>query len=99
MTKQTYLDLIKWRRETFGKRLLSETVSKLKEEVRELDEAIRLQDSEVEMEFADCFILLYVLAGDYGMKFQDIEESIKAKLAINKEREWHIVDGVIKHKQ
>ncbi len=51
------------------------------------------------MEFADCFIMMYALAADYGMKFQDIEEAIKAKLAINKEREWHIVDGVIKHKQ
>jgi len=52
-------------------------------------------------EYADCFMLVFGSAMDYGMTEHDIFEAIREKLEINRKREWGEPDenGVYKHKE
>lgn len=54
---------------------------------------------ETEMEFADCFILLFGADHSYGMSYEDIKECINAKMHVNKMRSWGQPDknGVVNH--
>ncbi len=74
----------------------------LKEECSELIEALTAENPEaynIEMEFADCFILLLRAASLYGMTFRDLLNLAIYKMAINKKREWGNPDekGIVRH--
>ncbi len=95
----------KWQIETFPKADQLSKVYHLKEEVDELIQSIespgfKLSDVErVEMEYADCFMLLFGSAMIAGYTIDDIATMVKDKLDINRNRKWGEPDknGVVKH--
>jgi NTP pyrophosphatase (non-canonical NTP hydrolase) len=57
------------------------------------------QTDKVEMEFADCFMLLLDSARHFGLTAEQLIELTKEKLSINKARKWGKPDanGVVEH--
>lgn len=96
-------DTHEWAENTFGKgRSPVPTLHHLSIEVDELIEALTAENPEaynIEMEFADCFILILNAASLYGMTFQDLMNAAIYKMAINKKRVWGKPDGngVVEH--
>jgi len=91
--KQLLDEMHKWQMETFPS---SNSISKLhhlsKEVVESIDALKNLGTvysmEEVEMEYADCFILLFGSAMMLGMDMDKIERIIRKKFEINKKRKW-----------
>ena len=98
-------DFYEWQLETFPQADQLSKIYHLKQEVKELIEAIEAPGikpsdiDKVEMEYADCFMLLFGSAMIAGYTLDDIATMIQDKLAINRNREWGKPDknGVVKH--
>jgi len=60
---------------------------------------ISRQKQAVEMEFADCFMLLLNAAHHHGITASDFMRFTRHKLAINRKRKWGMPDkdGVVEH--
>jgi NTP pyrophosphatase (non-canonical NTP hydrolase) len=90
-----YNELVAWQNTTFPK---SDAISKLyhlKEEVVELIEELEESTSDtdkISKEFADCFLLLIGSANKCGFDSDGILQLMKAKLTINKMRNWQEPD-------
>lgn len=78
--------VVMWQNETFPHSTAESKIHHLREEVEELLEAIEIQDANVRLEFADCFMLLFGAAYKQGMVMEDIESAIWEKYHINKKR-------------
>lgn len=102
-------DVNAWADQTFGSsRKVVSVLHHLKQEVPELIEALEkhgevmgvpLGTPAVEMEFADCFILLCNAAKKYGLSAALLKQVSELKMQINKERKWGKPDenGVVNH--
>lgn len=92
-----------WSGKTFGEgpsRIIP-NLKHLKKEIPELIKTIEDHGNpdETEMEFADCFILLFQAAARYGLTAKDIKLICEKKMEINKKRNWGKPDkdGVVEH--
>lgn len=100
MTKEQFEDIAKWQRAIFGEATALSKLSHLNEELHELwDELILGNKERALTEFADCFILLFGAADQYGMTYENICKAIDEKTVINKNRKWGIPkeNGVVNH--
>lgn len=99
MSEDQFLEITKWQKETFGKATPLSKLAHLQEEVIETIEAIKTKDNKTNLEFADCFLLLFGAANAYGMSYDDICDAIEEKMKINKARKWGKPNenGVVNH--
>jgi hypothetical protein len=99
MTKEQFETITIWQAETFPDATASSKVQHLKEEVEELSIDVAIDGTEKELEFADCFLLLFGAAAKSGMSYESICQAIDRKMEINKKRQWGKpdVNGVVKH--
>ena len=99
MTGKQFEDIIKWQNETFGRASTMSKMHHLLQEIIELVEAIRSNDPNKRLEFADCFLLLFGAAASDGMSYYEICQAINEKMEINKKRKWGEPDknGVVNH--
>lgn len=74
-------EIFEWANETFPGREFKTTAAKLV--LEEIPEWIK--SPEDPMEFADLVILIFDLASMQGI---DVEEAVRAKMHINRKREW-----------
>jgi hypothetical protein len=108
MTKEMFESITKWQREVFTKANCKSAANHLHEEVKEL--LSELNDGEIgyfsdeqkmkiQMEYADCFLLLFGSASLFGLSYNDICMLITSKMEINKQRKWGEVNekGYVKH--
>lgn len=100
MTEQLFNEIVQWQTETFPKSNAISKVHHLVEEVQELLESLtdkKFTYREMEMEFADCFLLLIGAAASAGLDYEEVVEIIQDKLAINRTRKWGTPDenGVV----
>lgn len=91
--------VVSWQGMTFPHSTALSKIIHLSDEVKELAEALLSNDPNTHLEYADCFILLFGSAASNNMCFNDIVQSIKEKMEINKKRKWLTPDenGVVKH--
>jgi NTP pyrophosphatase (non-canonical NTP hydrolase) len=87
MASETSQSISIWGDETFGKVAdLSALVARAREELDELDLAIKADDeAEIGREAADVVILLHRLVALAGM---DLAAEVDAKMAVNRARKW-----------
>lgn len=79
-----------WASNTFPEQTSLSKVLHLQDEAKELEMAIKANDSEnIKEEFADIFILLVNAAHIEGLNFNSIIEAAREKLDINKNRSWN----------
>ena len=102
MTKQQFIAITQWQRETFKSSSSLSKIAHLADELQELVLELKAPIRDVEKvraEFADCFILLFGAADAAGMIYGQILEAIDKKHAINKNRRWGTPDasGVVNH--
>lgn len=99
MTEKQFNEISAWQKQTFGEATPSSKLFHLLEEIRELHEAIIINDNDTRLEFADCFFLIFGAAAAFGMTYQDICDAIQEKFEINKSRKWGKPDknGVVNH--
>lgn len=101
-------DVHEWADNTFGKeRTALAPLYHLKKEVDEAILAIQNEDHLIDFqkirntkkELADCFILILNATSKYGLTFNDLFETAKDKMKINKSRKWGEPDnnGVVEH--
>ena len=86
-----------WQMETFKSSDEESKFNHLAEEMVELKEAIISgTNEELEMEIADCFLLLTGIA---SLRDIDIIAAARKKLEINKQRDWGEPDelGIVRH--
>jgi hypothetical protein len=83
------LDIVSWADEVFPERTPEGTINKLIEELKELS------DNPLDAwEMADVFILLLDLCDMLGF---DLAKITAHKMNVNRNRRWHIENGVFKH--
>jgi len=97
-------EIMVWSNATFPE---STTTAKLKHLIKEVGEVIKEVENQVSSaqrrrvreEFADVFILLLNALSSEGIHFGQLVEDAKAKMEINKTREWGTPDehGVVEH--
>jgi hypothetical protein len=107
MTERQFNEITAWQLETFGPTTPRARLMHLLEEIHELDAAMLKDQSphttknfmDVQMEFADCFFLLFGAAAAKGFSYRNICEFIEHKFEINKSRQWGEPNeqGVVKH--
>ena len=99
MTKEQFIAITQWQKETFGQATPLSKLAHLAEEVTELRLAIDFDKSDKKLEFADCFFLLFGAAAADGMSYEDVCAAIDEKFEINKKRKWGKPDanGVVNH--
>jgi len=99
MNESQFTDITQWQAKTFPTATPVSKLFHLRDEVGELISAIKMLDEDAELEFADCFILLYGAAAAAGFSYQDICDFIEKKFLINQGRTWGEPDenGVINH--
>ena len=99
MTKDLFTETINWQNNTFKQATALSKLAHLKEELQELRTDVENNSADKRLEFADCFILLFGAAASAGMSYDDIQESIKEKMAINYQRKWGKPneEGYVKH--
>lgn len=99
MTKEQFNAINAWQQITFKTSTSLSKLVHLKEELTELEAAIKNQTADKRLEFADCFFLLFGAAAADGMSYEDICNAIQEKFDINKTRSWGHPDenGVVKH--
>jgi len=94
-------DIMQWSDDTFGDRQRTIPILyHLEKEVPELIGALNIATKKgIQMEFADCFMLLFDAASHHGLKASDIVTICNEKLEINRKRKWREPDenGVIEH--
>ncbi|MBU6320451.1 MAG: nucleotide pyrophosphohydrolase [Alphaproteobacteria bacterium] len=91
MAIETSLTVQRWAEETFGPvKDMSDLVRRVRLELDELEEAVRLGNlAEIGPEAADVAILLHRLAALYGT---DLADEVDTKMKINRGRRW-VADG------
>ena len=97
MAHETSNTIREWGDATFGEVSdLSALVARAREELDELDHAIRTNDTvEIGREAADVAILLHRLVALAGM---DLGEQVDVKMAVNRARRWYAAgDGTGGH--
>ena len=99
MTKSQFNRITKWQQKTFPNATPMSKLNHLAEELIELADAIKKGEQTRDLEYADCFFLLFGAAAADGMTYSHICEVIEAKFTINKDRQWGTPDenGVVKH--
>lgn len=102
MTKELFEEITQWQDTTFQKSTASSRAKHLKKEIEELIKELERKPVIAvlsESEFADCFFLLFGAAKAYGMTYEDIQQCIRKKFKINKDRTWGKPDenGVVEH--
>ena len=99
MTSEMFIEIIGWKKQTFGHTTPLAEISHLREEVEELTRDIVQENLNRRLEFADCFLLLFGAAAADGMSYEDICACISEKMEINRNRVWGKPDdrGVVKH--
>lgn len=85
-------DIVVWADSIAPERMPENTIVKLVSETSELLDAI-MNEGDVETELADCFILLLDLADMFGVS---LVKAADEKMAINRERKWQNVNGVMR---
>lgn len=99
MREEQFNEVVKWQKKTFGKTTSLSKIAHLLEEIKELIDALKTNDPETHLEFADCFLLLFGCAAADGMTYADICVAVDEKMVINKKRTWGKPDkhGVVNH--
>ena len=106
-------DIVEWHKKTFPDVTMDSQLKKLDEEIGELCEAIKAGvKNHAVKEVADVYIVSRVLAdrfnswiGNYFLGLLDeypvprMMSEVEKKMEINKNRIWHKVDGVYRHKE
>lgn len=102
-------DIVEWHKKTFPDITMGELLLKLEEELGELRGALGKNDLDFMEEAADVYIVSRALKERFnsiiGLHFchttksKELTKAIKDKLAKNKKRIWHKVDGVYRHKE
>jgi len=80
-----------WSFRTFPEATQFSSLSKLKEEIKEVHLALLPpfgNDEETHEEYADCLMCLFDSAGRAGISVEQIFVAFEKKLAINMERKW-----------
>jgi NTP pyrophosphatase (non-canonical NTP hydrolase) len=94
-------DIAEWSAKTFENETSLHKLNHLTKEIDELKSAIFHEHGkyDINMEFADCFILLLGAASLQGLTASNIHNIIECKMAINKNRTWSEPDinGVVEH--
>jgi len=103
MTEEQFKDITEWQVKTFGQSNCLSKIYHLEEEVHELIEELKENpySDKTDMEYADCFILLFGSAASRGMDYNYIIDIINKKMDINKTRTWGIPNknGVVNHEK
>jgi NTP pyrophosphatase (non-canonical NTP hydrolase) len=84
MTEPLFTDVVLWQRETFPQKTYYSIAKHLQAEVEELRGA--QNDEAVQEELADCFLLLFGIADEVGMNYDDVCKAIEAKMEVNRKR-------------
>ena len=99
MTKEQFEKITKWQKETFPNATAMSKLHHLKEEIEELQSDLENKRFYRNLEFADCFLLLFGCAAADGFTYEAICDSIEQKMELNFKRKWGTPDenGVVKH--
>ena len=107
MTEDQFITITQWQKKTFGNATAMSKLYHLEQEVSELKSSVLkfntsgsiATQSEMELEFADCFLLLFGAANCAGLSYWDICCCIEEKMKINEKRKWGVPDenGVVNH--
>ena len=99
--KELFARVVAWQNKTFPDATAESKIHHLTEEVQELLEDIQKGKTvdDLELEFADCFLLLFGAAAKCNLDFDDLSKAIEKKYNINIQRNWGKPDenGVVKH--
>lgn len=101
MKEQQFNEIVEWQKETFGNAKPLSKIAHLAQELQELVDDLKSGASDVRLEYADCFLLLFGSAAANGMSYENICQAIQEKFEINKSRKWGDPDedGVVNHVQ
>ena len=99
MTEKLFNEIAAWQQDTFPGGTPDSTLHHLLDEIRELRYSLRLDPASSHEELADCMFLIFGCADRMGMSYQDIQDAIAAKFAINIARKWGKPkeNGVVNH--
>ena len=99
MNKVQFTEITEWQNITFKQATALSKIAHLEEELLELKSDLLQDNSEKNLEFADCFILLFGAAASAGLSYEDIENAIAQKMKINYARKWGTPksNGVVNH--
>lgn len=99
MKEDQFYKITEWQDKTFGHASPLSKIAHLAEELQEVVDAIKSNDPDRRLEFADCFLLLFGAAAKDGMSYADICDAIDEKMEINYARKWGEPnkDGVVNH--
>lgn len=99
MTEEQYIAITTWQNNTFTQATALSKIAHLRQEIEELADDIKNNNPNQNLEFADCFILLFGAANSAGMSYQNIIDAINQKMEINYQRHWGKPneDGVVNH--
>lgn len=99
MTEEQYNAITTWQKNTFTQATALSKIAHLRQEIEELADDLKNNNPDQNLEFADCFILLFGAANSAGMSYQNIVEAIDQKMKINYQRQWGKPneDGVVNH--
>ena len=102
MTREQFTRITEWQDETFPNSTELSRIKHLIKEVKELEDEAENSFKltfEKQMEYADCFFLLFGAAKRAGMKYDTIIQAIEAKFLTNKKRVWGEADenGIVQH--
>ena len=99
MTHEQFNEITQWQRATFPGANPMSKLAHLAEELQELHDDLKDNKPERNLEFADCFLLLFGCAAADGMSYEDISKAVAEKFEINKARKWGKpnASGVVNH--
>lgn len=100
MTKDLFEQISNWQAATFPDSTVLSKLKHLEDELIELREASEHGwSAEIQLELADCFILLIGIADKCGESYDSVCKWIDFKMNINKDRKWGEPDlfGVVNH--
>lgn len=99
MTKEQFEAITAWQNETFPGATAFSKAAHLEQEVQELRDAVEIDDPNVRLEIADCYLLLAGITHKSGMTYEDVCAAIEEKMEINRKRKWGNPDenGVVNH--
>jgi hypothetical protein len=99
MTKDRFIAITEWQKETFPTANAKSKATHLKQEVDELIHDLETNAADRRLEYADIFLLAFGSAAADGMTYEDIMAAIDEKFLINQKRIWGKpdADGVVNH--
>lgn len=99
MTHAQFDEITEWQAKTFPNATPLSKISHLAKELQELVVDIQAGNPDRDMEYADCFFLLFGAAAADGMSYHHICNAIEKKFQINRKRAWGKpdADGVVEH--